>query len=84
LWEVTPNHSSFKISRLNAPQPFLDINIKSAIYRCTDHMASFNEFKQQITTAAETVPPEMLRHVWVEISCWVNLCHATNEYVETY
>jgi hypothetical protein len=53
--------------------------VKSSTYRCTDQVGNLDELTQQITTAVETVIPEMSRQVWAEINHWLNICCATKD-----
>ena len=40
-------------------------------------LVSLNELKQRITTAVANVDEDMLRSVWTELDCRIDICRVT-------
>jgi hypothetical protein len=50
--------------------------MSGVIYMGTEHVANSHKFRHHITTAVDTVVPEILRLVSTKISYQPDVCHA--------
>ena len=65
-----------KKSRLNSLWLFLWGYIKDRVF-VPQLPVSLNELKQRITTAVVGVDKDMLRSVWTELDCRIDICRVT-------